>query len=438
MPLACVIIVNMKFRLCLLIVCGCLALQAQMQMNVQQLADFIRSELALQHHSDKQIAAYIKKIQLTERLTQKTITDLQAQGAGPHVVKALEQLRDETANMKPPSHDATYSPATAPDDVNTIGAGAMGINVKPAPIPPPDSVRQAQILDTIRQYALAYDQNLPNFICVRVTRQYVDPFPRDDHYRAVGTILAQVGYHDGHEEDRVYSINGRLVNMGVNEAPRQGGAFSTGEFADLMRSIFDPKSQAQFGWDHWGTLRGQRMAVFNYFIDSGHSSFSITYDEGRADEQRIYTAYKGLIYADPNTGAIARITFNAVDIPKSFPVQEAVDILDYGEQEISGHTYICPLSAKLFMRSRDQKSRNDIEFRNYRKFETGFSIQYDAAEAPPPLPDSQLKEQPATAAPATTASAGNQKPAQQLPQPAKPSNPFDLPTAAPPPPKSDQ
>src|SRR5579875_2671845 len=104
MPLACVIIVNMKFRLCLLIVCGC---------------------LALQDHSDKQIAAYIKKIQLTERLTQKTITDLQAQGAGPHVVKALEQLRDETANMKPPSHDATYSPATAPDDVNTIGAGAM-------------------------------------------------------------------------------------------------------------------------------------------------------------------------------------------------------------------------------------------------------------------------------------------------------------------------
>jgi hypothetical protein len=428
----------MKLRLCLLIVCGCVALQAQMQMNVQQLADFIRSELALQQHTDKQIAAYVKKIKLTEKLTQKTITDLEAQGAGQKTVKALEELRDETANMKPPAQDATYSPATAPDNVNTIGAGSMGINVKAAPIPPPDSVRQAQILDSIKQYALSYNQNLPNFICVRVTRRYINLRPNDDRYEAIGTILAQVGYHDGHEEDKVFSVNGKLVNMGVNEAPRQGGAFSTGEFADLMRSIFDPQSQADFGWDHWGTLRGQRMAVFNYFIDSGHSSFSISYDEGRADEQRIFTAYKGLIYADPNTGTISRITFNAVDIPKSFPVQEAIDILDYGEQEISGNTYICPLSAKLWMRSRDQKTRNEIEFRNYRKFETGSTIQYDSAEAPPPLPDSQLKEQPATAAPATPAATANQKAPQRPGQTAKPTaDPFGLPPP-PPPPKSDQ
>ena len=53
---------------------------AQEQMNVQQLADFIRSEIALNHHTDKQIAAYVKKLHLTERLTDKTILDLQAQG----------------------------------------------------------------------------------------------------------------------------------------------------------------------------------------------------------------------------------------------------------------------------------------------------------------------------------------------------------------------
>ena len=66
----------MKLRHTLWIFCLAGALQAQMQMNVSQLADFLRSELALKQHSDKQIAAYLKKITLSERLTDKTIEDL--------------------------------------------------------------------------------------------------------------------------------------------------------------------------------------------------------------------------------------------------------------------------------------------------------------------------------------------------------------------------
>ena len=83
-----VMIVNMR---CIgLLLCLALLLQAQLQMNLQQLADFIRSELALRQHTDKQIAASVKKLQLTERLTDKTILDLQAQGAGP---KRLRRCR---------------------------------------------------------------------------------------------------------------------------------------------------------------------------------------------------------------------------------------------------------------------------------------------------------------------------------------------------------
>lgn len=413
----------MKFCLCLLVLCGCLALQAQtgMQMDVQQVADFVREELALGHHTDKQIANYLKKVQLTQKLTQKTITDLQAQGAGPRTVKELERMRTETAKMKPPSQAATSSPATAPDHVSEIGSGSMSVSVKAAPIPPPNSMQQAQMLDAIKRYAKSYNRNLPNFICVRVTRQYVSLYPDLDRFRHVGTILARVGYHDGEEENKIYSINGKLVNLGVNQAPRGGGAFSTGEFADLMRSIFDPGSQAQFGWDHWGTLRSRRMAVFNYYIDSAHSSFMINWETGAPDAQQIITAYKGLVYADPTSGAISRITFVAVDIPLHFPVKAAEDILDYGEEQIAGNTYICPLRAELKMRSGSQKSRNDIEFRDYRKFQTGFVIQYGStAKAPPPLPKRETEEQPASASKAP-------------PKRAPSDNQLGLPTPPPPP-----
>src|SRR5581483_7737169 len=92
-------------RAVLLVLCCVLALQAE-QMNVQQLADFVRSELALKQQTDKKLGEYIKKnIQLTEKLTDKTITDLEAQGAGPRTVEALQYLKDETAKLKPPTQE---------------------------------------------------------------------------------------------------------------------------------------------------------------------------------------------------------------------------------------------------------------------------------------------------------------------------------------------
>ncbi len=425
-------IMNMKFGAALLLVCFSLVLQAQMQMNVSQVADFIRSELALKQHTDKQIAAYVKKIELTEKLPDKTILDLQAQGAGPKTVEALQELRDKTASLKPPAHDATYSPATVPDAPVSSGPATVSLGSKAPPIPPPDSVRQQQILDRIRDYATNYTSNLPNFICVEVMRRYIDP-NAGDYFRSIGTVLSKVEYTEGREKYKVYSVNGHMQDTSIESAGVGGGAISQGEFGSLMSQIFEPKSSAEFGWDHWATLRGRRMAVFNYFIDSGHSSWSIDYHSDPTDDQRIITAYKGLVYADPDTGEVARIKFVAVDIPRTFPVSEATEILDYDTVEINGQQYICPLMARLFMTAGREKTKNEIEFRDYRKFGTESVITYDMnpnAPPPAPLPASKTEEQPAAASQSVPQAASKQ---------AKPgsSNPWELPTA-PPPPKPPQ
>jgi len=400
-----------------------------MQMNVRQLADFVRSEIALKQQSDKKIGEYIRKIQLTEKLTDKTITDLEAQGAGPRTVEALQYLRDQTVKMKPPVEDATYSPATAPD--NTLTAGPRTVSLQPKLIfPPPDSVRQKQILDQITEYALNYTENLPNFICTQVTRRYVDPNISDDRYRIIDTVLVKLSYNEGQEHYQVVSVNDKATNIPFEQL--RGGTVSTGEFGTLMRGIFEERSETQFGWDHWASIRGKRMAVFNYFIDSGHSDYSIDYN----GEQRIITAYRGLVYADEHTGAISRITFQAVDIPKSFPVNTATEILDYDEVEINGQPYICPLKADVRLTAGREKTKNDIEFRLYRKFGTESVITY----APAPLPDSQTQEQPAaTVAPGTQA-AGQTQPAQPASRPSaskstSTSDPWTLPSAPPPPPQ---
>lgn len=431
---------NMKFRVTLLVFCFALTLQAQMQMNLEQLVEFVRSELALKQQSDKQIAAYIRqKVQLTEKLTDKTIVDLEAQGAGPKTVQALQELRDKTASLKPSRPDVTYSPATAPDNTLTSNPATATLSSAAPPIPPPNSVRQSEILDRTREYALSYTKNLPNFMCVEVMRRSVD-LNASDHYRSIGNVLARVSYNEGQENYQVYSVNGHYEETTIEHAAGNGGAISTGEFGSMMREIFEPRSEAEFNWDHWAKLRGRLMAVFNFFVDSGHSSYSISYSSGPGDEQRIITAYKGLVYADPDTGEVDRIKFIAVGIPKSFPVSEATEILDYDQVDISGQPYICPMMAVLYMTAGRQRSKNVIEFRNYRKFDIGSVITYGKAEispsnVPPPLPESKTQEQAVPASPGTTNAAN----ANQESKPANASsnggsNPWWAMPAPPPPP----
>lgn len=423
------------------ILCFSGALQAQMQMNVEQLVQFVRSELALkQGNWDKDTAAYIKKVQLTERLTDKTILDLEAQGAGPKTVQALQELRDQSVARKAPSPDVTYSPATAPDTTLTSGPGVARMGTTEGPvIPPPSSERQQKMIDLMRQYALSYTQNLPNFICVEVMRRYIDP-NASDHYRSLGNVLAKVSYNEGQENYKVYSVNGHYEDTTIDKAAASGGAISSGEFASLMREIFEAHSEAEFGWDHWATLRGKRMAVFNYMIDSGHSAWSITYSSGPGDEQRIITAYKGLLYMDEDTGEIDRIKFVAIDIPRTFPISQATEELDYDQVEISGKPYICPMRAVLNMTAGREKTRNEIEFRNYRKFGTESDIKYDmdaSAPAPPPLPASKTEEQPAAAgAGSSTSNAPHTgSTPSSNPRPAAPTNnTWQMPTPPPPPP----
>jgi hypothetical protein len=405
---------------------------AQTQMNVEQLVEMVRSELATKFHTDKQIGAAIRQIELTEKLTDKTIIDLEAQGAQGKTVEALKYLRDKTANMRPPSQDSTFSPATAKDQPVTTENPTATLAPKPAPIPPPSSVRQQEIIQAMRDYAINYTKSLPNFFCVEVTRQHMDP-NGGESYRSIGTILSKVGYNEGREYYNVYSINGKLTETTMDNV-KSGGATSSGEFGSLMRTIFDPRSQAELNWERWTTLRGRRMAVFSYFVDSGHSEWYITYGADKNDQQRIVTAYRGSVFADANTGEIDRIKFEAVDIPRSFPVQATSEILDYDLVAISGQQFIVPLKAKLLMKAGRESSMNEIEFRNYRKFESDSFIKYDLdPNAPPPIPSSATEEKPAAPTPSTASEPAKTDDSKTQEAPRKP-NPWLLPTDVPPPP----
>jgi hypothetical protein len=352
--------------LLLLATASALLAASEMRMNLEQLKAFIQSAVKLKQ-PDVQVAQYLHNVKLTEKLDDRTVETLQGMGAGPKTVTALRGMVDATASLP-------EAAAPAPKPVYV-------------PKPPPDLTEQGKILDQVREYVMNYTKNLPNFICLQVTRRDVDTSGKGAGWRHQDTITARLTY-DGHEVYDLVSQNDQPVtNKKMDELG--GGAVSTGEFGSMMKEIFEPDSQARFDWDHWGTLRGRPTYVFTYDIEQENSKYHI---KEMDTKEEIVPAYRGLIYVDRESKMVTKITMDAYDIPATFPIHEAHETLDYQTQKIADSDYMLPLKAELIMRSRSL-SRNDIEFRLYRKFETGSTIKFDTS-APDPLPDDQTKEAP--------------------------------------------
>jgi len=341
----------------------CFAATAEMKLSVDQLVKFIQSAIQLKQ-PDKQVAEYLHHVRLSNKLDDRTIEDLEGQGAGPKTVAALHELRDVSATL----------PAAPPPPPKPVVVQ----------IPQPDSIEQGRILDDVRGYALNYTKQMPNFICVQVIRRDVDPRGGDNWYH-IDTITTRLSYFEGHEDYKVVLVNDKPQNDTPLE--RLGGTISEGEFATMMKDIFSPESQTLFQWERWATLRGKRNYVFSYDIDQSHSRYHIIADR----TEDIIAPYRGLIFVDKETNMVTRLTLEAYDIPATFPIRDVKTVLDYDYTKIGDGDYMLPLKAVVIAHRTGQATKNDVEFRLYRKFGTDTSIKFDTPE---PLPEEKTKENP--------------------------------------------
>lgn len=249
---------------------------------------------------------------------------------------------------------------------------------------PPEAAapeEQAKPLDRMRDYALNYTLRLPDFICLEETRRYVDATGQQA-WRLVDVLAARLSYFNQKEEYKLVSQNGRTATDASYESA--GGTLSMGDFGTTMHDIFDPASHTTFAWVRSATLRGRPTRVFSYRVSL--PLYTIEYQgEAREGVQRTKAAYRGMVFADRELNTIVRITHEAVNIPPSFAVRDASETLDYGFIEIGGSQYFLPLTATLQMHVRTYggvvATRNEKEFRSYRKFSAAAAIKFDAPQA---------------------------------------------------------
>ena len=361
-------------RLLLLFLSLTLLAPAQIKLTVDQLTSFLKSSVRLKH-PDQQVATYLKKVTLTEKLTPAKLEGFLAEGIGPKTYEQLQTLVTATASL-PTAKEAAIAAA------------------KPAVvIPPPSEAEQRKLIEELREYALNYDKSLPDFLCTHVTRRFYDPSGLE-YWLAADTVTAKLSYFQHKEEKKILFVNNKYQDI---DWDKLGGASSTGEFGAMLREIFLPETQTTFQWERWGTLRGKRNHVIRYTVDQPHSQWNIVYEKTMS----IRPAYTGFIYAEAATGLVTRLTLNAIDVPPTFPIQQAKTQLDYDYADINGNTFLLPLRAEVRMREGRMLVRNDIEFRNYRKFGADTSITFESTdssvkfETPEALSGDLLNETPA-------------------------------------------
>ena len=356
----------MRVRFALLLLGLCFWLPAQTKVTVDKLVGMIRSSIQLKH-SDKEVANYVRKLALSQRLDDPTIEELQGLGAGPKTVEALNALRDASKNLPapPPLAVAPETPA-------------------PTPFPPPSPAEQRRVIDQTREYALGYTKNLPNFICTQVTRRYLDRSGLE-FWQQQDVLTARLSFFEHKENYKLVLVNNQAITTDV---PYQsvGGSISTGEFGSMMKEMFDPAAEADFRWERWGKLRGRIAHVYSYRVEQARSRWHVTYE--KTDD--IVPGYHGLVYVDRDNNMVLHIVFEA-ELPATFPIQQVTDTLDYDLAPIGTQEFMLPLKAVMRMRQGKLLAKNDVEFRLYRKFTAEAEIKYDTPE---PLPEDKTKEQP--------------------------------------------
>ena len=128
--------------------------------------------------------------------------------------------------------------------------------------------------------------------------------------------------------------------------------------------------------------------AFAYDIDQAHSEYHIL-----ADKTIEYVpAYRGLIYVNQDTHVIERLTQNPYDLPAGFPISEVKLVLDYDIQKIGDLEFMLPLKAVITSRAARYLTKNDVEFKLYRRFGTESTIKFE--DVGEPLPEDKTKEKP--------------------------------------------
>jgi hypothetical protein len=325
--------------------------------------------------SDAKVARQLSGLELTERMSNATLTSWKTRLPGAKATAMLVALADLSAFLNPPPVEI---PANAPPDLAT----------------------QRHMISLVGDYLKKTIPKLPDFIATQTTVRYEEYLPADELQKERDPVDRPL-QRAGSSSETVFYRNGidvvdapepkenekksrRLPRNDLRSFDKEETRLDTrGIFGSLLSRLI-PNILASSGvlsWSHWEQSDGGVRAVFHYAVPEGKSQYQIQYcclpDGDGTDIFKKLPGYHGKIMIDPVSGAILRMTVEA-ELQSHLPVNQSKVMVEYGPVEIGGKTYICPVRSISIMRERSVRPSQD-RFGRYRVYRPYMSLLNDVA-----------------------------------------------------------
>lgn len=348
--------------------CPSWAADKTQSVTVAQLSQLLA---AVHSQSDDKIAKDLERMTLTERVPTVQLAQWESTLPGRRSREALTALADLSMLLPPPA--ASILPA-----------------------PPPDIKTQGAIFSHAIDYVAGSLARLPDFYATRTTQHFQDDpahqggtkistynmqMPSSNGRNVSSTVRVvtsynnaaqplhltrqssfQVTYSDGVEMRGTQKMDAAAINQAAS------GLMTAGEFGPILSVVLKDAVHGHIVWAYWEQSPSGKLAVFQYSVPEGKSSYVLALRYGNRDE-KLFPAYRGEIAIDPATGAILRITLVAGS-PRSQYVMESAMSVDYGSVALGSKDYICPLRGVALLRTAPnsgglQTQINDTTFTGY-------------------------------------------------------------------------
>jgi hypothetical protein len=241
----------------------------------------------------------------------------------------------------------------------------------------PADADAAALIERSRQKALDYARSLPDFVCTETVRRYTardsrQPLP----WTSTDKLTVKLSFFQQKEDHKLMLVNDRPTDRKYEGLEGVTGA---GEFGGTLLNIFEPAAQASFRWQSWKNVRRHRAAEYTYVVEAAHSRFLLRHGAVGHPQEAI-VGFHGDLEVEGTTGEVLDFTYVADDIPRNLSLSYAGTTVDYDFAAVGGRDYLLPARSETEMRSANLWLRNNVEFREYRKFSADSVVEFGAAK----------------------------------------------------------
>lgn len=338
---------NSWMRPVLMLLVGVLLAPAQ-SMSLAELRETVGRMVRL-NVPDAQLAARLRRLQPTEQVTPSFVDEAENWGAGPLTLRELQTLAEKSSGKPPSPHVLPSLQGRQGQFVITDGEPAV-------------------ILEAIRLYADDYSRSIPNFLCFRNTSFLKDKtgLGRWDKHLMLKERLVHLEDGDHHD---IVAVDGEEVDGKVMIF--HGGITVTGEFGNIIKRIFEEKTQAVFYWIGDFPEDGERRVAIAFEVEQANSSMEMS--SGR---KKVKTGYRGELIASADTGQIYRIRLAQKDPPRDFPIRGASWDIHYAPVKVEEHELLLPVRAITEAYQSGGFMRNEATYTDYQKYSAESNIQF--------------------------------------------------------------